>query len=65
MNHAKIFCNSCLTFFVKFHCLKFEKVSRIVFKNAENVAISFFTFVGSDVWTGDGLSVSVFSSIDK
>ena len=46
MNHAKTFCKPCLTF-CEFSLL--EKFSRIVFKNAENAAISFLTFVCLDV----------------
>ena len=46
MNQAKIFCKSCLTFG---EISLFEKFSRIVFKNAENAAISFLTFVCLDV----------------
>ena len=38
MNHAKSFCKSCLTFC---EISLFENFSRIVFKNAQNAAISF------------------------
>ena len=61
MNHAKIFCKSCLTFCEISLLVKF---SRIVFKNVENAAISFLTFVCLDVCTGDVLSVPICSSID-
>ena len=46
MNHAKIFCKSCLTFG---EISLFENFLRNVFKNAENAAISFLTFVCLDV----------------
>ena len=46
MNHAKIFCKSCLTFC---EISLLEILSRIVFKKAENAAISFLTFVCLDV----------------
>ena len=36
-----------------------------MFKNAENAAISFLTFVCFDDSSGDVLRVSVLSSIDK
>ena len=46
INRAKIFRKSCVTFG---EVSLFEKFSRIVFKNAENAAISFLTFVCLDV----------------
>ena len=46
MNHAKIFCMSCLTFF---EISLLDKFSRIAFKNSENAATSFLTFVCLDI----------------
>ena len=41
------------------------RVLRMAFKNVENAAISFNTFVCFDVWIGEILWVSVLSNIDK
>ena len=46
MNHAKIFCKSCLTFCETSLLVKF---SRIAFKYSENIVISCLTLVCFDV----------------
>ena len=62
INHAKIFCKSCLTFC---EISVLVKLSRIVFKNSENIAISCLTVVCLDVWTVEVPWDSVFSSINR
>ena len=52
MNHASIFCKSCLVFCETSLLVKF---SQIAFKNVENAAISVLVFVCFDVWGGDVL----------
>ena len=50
MNHAKIFCKSCLVFCETSSLVKF---SQIICRNVENTVISFRTFVCLDVSVGD------------
>ena len=62
MNHAKIYCKSCLSFCETSLLVKF---SGIVIKYSKNIVISCLTVVGFDVRIGEVPWDSGFSNIDK